>query len=519
MATDPGKPIVPLLFINQTKESLLDCNKAAYAASRRQVNQHVQKRRYGAKRRQPRMTIKNIPLGWLRDKPSDECLPTTTDSEPSAEDNRIASRQLSQLPPHASNRATKRRPPFGLTKSICTLQIDHLESYDIKAGTGEHVSRLLDFYIQVFGPIYVWPSEMVPFGSVETFKQHFFQYSMKHKVVFESVLTLCQAQLELKSFPGSQPSRMALTYRGKALNGLQRKLACSNIDDSVLVAVVGALTYDLIYSNWAAFEANLRGLRNLIQLRGGLQNLDPVWQGWFSYISSWAELRWANHIAKLVPQRPGHTPIRLEYPSHPYHPKISLLISKFPAGFHDEALTNLLSVQILNFILRTYEWYQGYSRAVSEQRTADQTKFSLEGQSLGNRAAIMLDCCELNLKERLLCISMLSYIVSFDGQHARHSTELEDHMLALKEICQGITPSMCTLLVWAAFVFAASKDSISKPLRNRWLLLDRVVDEGKLAHWAEVKPILRRYFWNDNLLGRWKVCWHTALERKTRQRE
>jgi Dynamin family len=158
MATGPEKPIVPLLFINQTKESLLDCNKAA---NRRQVNQHVQKRRYGAKRQQPRMTIKNIPLGWLRDKPSDECLSTATDSEPSAEDNRIASQQLSQLPPRASNQATKRRPPFGLTKSICSVQIDHLESYDIKAGTGEHVSRLLDFYIQVFGPIYVWPSEMV----------------------------------------------------------------------------------------------------------------------------------------------------------------------------------------------------------------------------------------------------------------------------------------------------------------------------------------------------------------------
>ena len=73
---------------------------------------------------------------------------------------------------------------------------------------------------------------------------------------------------------------------------------------------------------------------------------------------------------------------------------------------------------------------------------------------------------------------------------------------------------MCTSLIWTAFVFAASKDSISKPLRNRWLLLDRVVDEGKLTHWAEVEPILRRYFWNDNLLGRWKVCWYTAWERK-----
>jgi hypothetical protein len=503
-----------LLFVNQTEKSVVRCNNAAYATGRRQVNQYVQKRHHGAKRQRRKITIKNIPSGWLRDKSYDECLPTATDSEPSAEDNRIILQPLSRLPPYTSNQATKRRPSFDLTKSLCTVQIDDPEFFGIQAGGGEHASRLLDYYMQVFGPAYVWPPYMVPFGSTATFQQHFFQYSMKHKVVLQSVLMLCQAQLELKSLPESQPSRMTLIYRGKALNKLRHKLARSDIDDSVLVAVVGALTYDLTYSNWPAFEANLRGLRHLIQLRGGLQNLDPVWQGWFGYISSWAELRWANHIAKLVPQQPGHTPIRLTYPSHPYPPKICELISKLPAGFRDVAIATPLSVQILHFILRTYEWYQNYSRTVPGQRTAGQTKFSLEGLSLGNRAALILDCCELNPKERLLCISMLSYIVSFDGQHARHPTELEDHMLGLKEICQGITPSMCTSTIWTALVFAASKDSISKPLRNRWLLLDRVVDEGKLTHWAEVEPILRRYFWNDNLLRRWKVCWYTARERK-----
>jgi hypothetical protein len=499
-----------LLFINQTEKS---------RETRRQVNQFVQKQLHAAKRQRQKIATYKIPLGWPRDKPCDECLSMATDSEPSAENNRIASRQLSQLLPCTSCQVTKRRPPFDLTKSICTVQIDDLESYGIQAGAGEHMSRLLDYYMQIFGPTYVWPPEMVPLGSIETFKQHFFQYSMKHKIVLQSVLTLCQAQLELKSLPESQPSPTTLILRGKALNELQRKLASSNIDDAVLVAVIGALTYDITYSYWLAFEANLRGLRNLIKLRGGLENLDPVWQGWFGYVSSWAELRWANHIAKLVPQQPGHTPIRLEYPSHPYPPTVTLLISKLPAGFHDAALATLLSIQILTFMLRTYEWYKNYSRAVSEQRKADQTKFSLEGLSLGNRASLILDCCELNPEERLLCISMLSYIVSFDGQHARHPTELEDHMLGLKEICQGITPSMRTLLIWSAFVFAASKDSISTPLRNRWLLLDRVVDEGKLTDWAEVEPILTRYFWNDNLLGRWKVCWRIAWERKRHRKK
>src|SRR5271155_133928 len=166
-----------LLFVNQTEKSVPRRSNAAYAASRRQVNQYVQKRHHGAKRQRRKITIKNIPLGWLRNKSYDECLPTATHSEPSAEDNRIISQPLSPLPPYPSNQVTKRRPPFDLTKSLCTVQIDGLESFGIQAGGGEHVSRLLDYYMQVFGPTYVWPAYMVPFGSIATFQQHFFQYS------------------------------------------------------------------------------------------------------------------------------------------------------------------------------------------------------------------------------------------------------------------------------------------------------------------------------------------------------
>src|SRR2546421_4741988 len=159
-----------LLFINQTEKSILRCNIAVNAASRRQINQHVQKRR---QRRRREITKKNIPLGWLRDKSYDECLPTATHSEPSAEDDRIISQPLSPLPPYTSSHVAKRRPSFDLSESICAVQVD-LEFFGIQAGSREHVSRLMDYYIQVFGPTYVWPPDMVPFGSIATFQQHFF---------------------------------------------------------------------------------------------------------------------------------------------------------------------------------------------------------------------------------------------------------------------------------------------------------------------------------------------------------
>ena len=91
-----------------------------------------------------------------------------------------------------------------------------------------------------------------------------------------------------------------------------------------------------------------------------------------------------------------------------------------------------------------------------------------------------------------MCISLLLYIVSFDGQYARYPSELAVHMHDLEGIIKNIAPS--DLSTWTACVFAASKDSISTPLRYRWRLLDRVVDEGEQADWAEVERVLRRYF-------------------------
>src|SRR5271170_6375508 len=154
---------------------------------------------------------------------------------------------------------------------------------------------------------------------------------MTHSVVLESTLALCQAQLELRARSESQPSKLVLFHRGKALNLIQRKISGSEIDDALLMAICACISYDLIYSNWASVEAHLKALRLLVNLRGGLANLG--WHGWFTYVYSWAELRWINHLAQEAPYQSGHRAIVLEYPSHPYSSATCLLISKLPVGF------------------------------------------------------------------------------------------------------------------------------------------------------------------------------------------
>jgi hypothetical protein len=134
---------------------------------------------------------------------------------------------------------------------------------------------------------------------------------------------------------------------------IQRKIAGSEVDDALLMAVCAAISYHLVYSNWTSVEAHLKALRLLVNLRGGLNNLD--WQGWFAYVYSWAELRWINHLAQEAPYQPGHRARVLEYPVHPYLPATCLLISKLPVGFQEVALAGFVSMQVLSFLKRTSE--------------------------------------------------------------------------------------------------------------------------------------------------------------------
>ena len=357
---------------------------------------------------------------------------------------------------------------------------------------------------------------MIQRGSFDTFRRKFFEISMTHAIVLESTLAICQAQLEVSALPESQPSKIGMIHRGKALQMIQHGLKSSSTSDTLLIAVIAALAYDTIYSDWKSVEANLKGLRHLIMLHGGSEKLGL--QGWFSYAYAWAELRWANHLAQIAPTQPEYNPLTLDYPSHPYSPDICLIIAKLPIGFQEVTLSSLLSTHVLKFLKEISEWTTRYNLAICENHTGDQSVYSLEGMRLANHGAIILGSCNLKPKERLLCIGLLTYIISFDGQQARHPRGLEDHMADLRDAARGLLLSKCWLLTWIAMVIAAAKDSMAVPLTNRWLLIDQLVDEGELKEWQDLQQILCRFFWNESLDRRWESCWRIALERK-RQRE
>ena len=281
------------------------------------------------------------------------------------------------------------------------------------------------------------------------------------------------------------------------------------------------MTYDLIYEDWASFEQNLKGLRNLVKHRGGVDALG--WQGWFAYCVSWTELRWANHLATLplssLSSENAPPSIQLTYPTHPYDPQICLLISKLPSGFQDITMVSILSHQVLRFMQSVCSWTTTFTLALTNSDTPTVSTCSLEGLRLAALAARLLAGPALSIHERILCITFLAFVVSFDGTQARHPRGLEDYMAVLPDLVEPIKPSVCPSVAWIALVLASAKDSIAAPLVNRWLLLDIVFDKGLHVDWdTQGKVLVKRYLWNRWLIERWETCWRIGRERwKERQ--
>lgn len=344
--------------------------------------------------------------------------------------------------------------------------------------------------------------------------------------MFETVVAISQAYLDLSESPGSQPSAAVLQHRGKVLRMLHANLLASHdpkIKDTDLIAVFCMMTLDIMYRDWSSVEANMQGFLHMARVRGGIDQLG--WQGWFRKGFSWVELRWAGHIARVSSPKKSNTELELPtYPSHPFNPATCLSISHLPEGLSEAALQLQLSNEVIRFFERVETWTtrphpadaEAWTRQpiASYSRSRDDYQESLRISIHG--ADILADYI-LMPSERVLCIGVFAYIISTDGSvdDGRQPRGLEDHMADLQAVCEEMTH--CEHLLWAGLAVAASTDWKSAPLANHWVLLDRVMElaaEDEFRTWDAVREVLRKYFWNPFIEAKWKKCWQAAMERK-----
>lgn len=121
----------------------------------------------------------------------------------------------------------------------------------------------------------------------------YFRYGMQHPVMFEALIAASHCHLMIHSWRQNQPDRTSMHHYGSALNRLRDILLQPDgfRDDAILFAILALLDVEVsemsflqgdrlvefsqyLLGDVDAYEVHIRGLYQVITLRGGLNSLD-----------------------------------------------------------------------------------------------------------------------------------------------------------------------------------------------------------------------------------------------------
>lgn len=364
--------------------------------------------------------------------------------------------------------------------------------------------------------MHVWRAQLLDAGALMPFTRSFFQYSLQNPMLLEMVFALCLAQIDRGSAPDCPPSSAVIYHRGNALRMLRQALVKPNaeVEDAILFTVVALLAFDMIYMDWTSFEARLKGLRQLVKIKGGVDNLG--WHGWLSSTYSWAELCWQDREIEIEKQRFQQAPKALTYPAHPYFPTLCATISALPEGFRDLALSSRLSLQVIHHLDKVTQWMKSLVQSPAEE--CDSNRAYLEELQLAHQTRILLETCSLTQEENLACVGAIGFIITHDDrvQADRHPKGLTDFIPDPECLSSEIQLRNVTLRM--ALVVAAAEHNGPTSLQSQSALLDHVVAQYWCGNdWAHIQARVSSFFCTEGLERRWKICWERALERRAQE--
>jgi hypothetical protein len=204
---------------------------------------------------------------------------------------------------------------------------------------------------------------------------------------------------------------------------------------------------------------------------------------------------------------------RLEYPTHPFPPALSKLLSALPEGFSDMALTTLLSYQVIKFL---------YRMAITIQKGpaefADDTSIAVEMMRLSMRPDVSA------LEQAVVTLSFVFGRFLFDTTkgHYRVSsstgirTSPNRTYVSMKKPLNKLAGSIfgfvetagTDFVVWAVFILSSTTVDygLSRSLQQETLrrLMDTVPAANQLE---EFKSMVSRFFWHESLAPRVDELW------------
>lgn len=98
--------------------------------------------------------------------------------------------------------------------------------------------------------------------------------ALQHPLMFETMIALSSANMTVSHWKNGQVDRVTLQHYGSAVRRLRNMISKNNVEDatseSTLLAISALMGIEYLSHDLMAFEAQIGGLRQLVQLRGGV---------------------------------------------------------------------------------------------------------------------------------------------------------------------------------------------------------------------------------------------------------
>ncbi|KIX06294.1 uncharacterized protein Z518_04269 [Rhinocladiella mackenziei CBS 650.93] len=401
------------------------------------------------------------------------------------------------------------------------LRGDPFRSFPIRADGC--VPSAVDYFLQHYAPVHLNPKkeDLGPADSLPL-SRRYFSLALENAPMFELMVTLAEASHSARLGKGRKPTRDVLIHYGHGLRALRLNMERSAApdDDATILTVLLLLGIALIYNDFAAFETHLTGLRQLVEMRGGVDNLG--WDGFLKTSIVSLESLWAYHENKKLNIAPTEAKIKLEYPRHPFPPDLCALIAKLPEGFGELSLVGVFSFQMIKILSRMSEWINqlqhGRQEGALRLGDPDGTYFKQAHSCLE-----LIGLPSLSLLEKILCCALVACALETYNKKPQQNPVHRRLLESLTEMLNryNLDPLDKECSMWMALVIAGPSSlpkedgaDYDRLAYSRNILLDQMIEKSVSSrNWEWVKHSVQKFFWDQQLLERWHDTWELRLMR------
>jgi hypothetical protein len=346
---------------------------------------------------------------------------------------------------------------------------------------------------------------------IEQLAHAYFQLVISDVGIFEATIAQVEASSAVQSGIRS-PTKEVMAHHGRALAHLQTRLAdpLKRMQDLTFHIIVAIMSTHFFFSELDQHQAHLRGLWTLIEMRGGIDTLEPSLKQTIETVTSFVNYQTKTRTASTAssegdaldtPQGPA-----LDYPTHPFSPAVSLAISKLPPGFSDLALQRTFSIQSIDLL-----------GDVHEQESKTRASTSSEAPSSRRRLYTADKCLQLLRSttmpdmERMAIGGLLAYTVQSQPEETRTTMYDDALMTFLAELAHYTFFNYeHPALLWTVICFAALQSHLAQGERIDFFH-HTVLRFRQSAKWGRMEQTLKKFLWTDTRMDEWEMAWRDAI--------